>query len=79
MRAATLRRDMERHATDTPARRGLEADISRLLHQLDALATEADVHPERHERLLVEQESVAERLTTTVASLRALRLTTALN
>jgi hypothetical protein len=67
---------MHRHATDTPARRRLESDISGLLQELDALEGEAEGHsPGECEGLTTEQAAVAKRLTATVASLRALAIT----
>jgi hypothetical protein len=66
---------MHRQATDTPARRGLERDISSLLQELDSLEGDAEGRsPSECEELTVEQTAVAQRLSATVAALRALAI-----
>jgi hypothetical protein len=61
-------------ATDTPARRGLERDISGLLQDLDAVEIrfQACSSAERQE-LATERDELTGRLVVTVGALRALR------
>src|SRR5687767_92272 len=74
--AVAGRRAMHRQATDTPARRALERDISGLLQELDAMEGDAEGRsPGDCEELTTEQTAVAQRLSATVAALRALALT----
>jgi hypothetical protein len=72
-RALAMRHALERQATDTPARRGLERDISNLLQEIDALEGQAATcAPSEREDLAERQTAVAERLAATIGALRAL-------